>query len=71
VSQELELAAARGDVQRIDIRLYIPGDTNRATILAEVAAALASSSELTEIISAYELESDGFGRLVPRKQRLA
>jgi hypothetical protein len=57
--------------QNVNVRLYFPKDMDPETIRAKITAALQSDADMTDLISAYELVSDGFGRLVPDSKPLA
>ena len=58
-------------VQHVSVRLYFGKDEDRAGLLDAISDALQGSPELAHMISAYELVSDGFGRLVPDERPLA
>jgi hypothetical protein len=68
---ELELMASRGEVQRVDVRLYFDADAGREDLLNRISLALQESAELCDMAAAYPLVSDGFGRLVPDDRPLA
>jgi hypothetical protein len=56
-------------VQSFDVRMYFPKEMARDDIIDAVMTAL-GISEICEIVAAYEMVSDGFGRLVPAEDGL-
>lgn len=58
-------------VQAIDVRLYFPHDADPEDVLDRISNALQDSSELYDMVGAYPLVGDGFGRLVPDTKPLA
>lgn len=60
-----------GNAQHINIRLYFDKDENREKLLSRISEMLDTAPALVSMISAYELVSDGFGRLVPDERPIA
>ena len=59
------------DVQHVDVRLYFPRGLEGAALLDKINQALGESPHLVELVSAFELVGDGFGRTVPADEPLA
>lgn len=59
------------EVQHVDVRLYFGKDEDREAILDRISDVLQGAPELSHMISAYPMVSDGFGRLVPDTKPLA
>jgi hypothetical protein len=55
-------------VQQLSVRLYFPVEMPRADIENAVEVMLGDSRYSDLLVAAYELTSDGFGRLVPGKR---
>jgi len=58
-------------VQHIDVRIYFDKNEEHEDLLNAISEALQASPDLSGMISAWELVSDGFGRLVPDERPLA
>ncbi len=58
-------------MQHVDVRLYFDRDADRQDLLDRISNALQTSADLCDLVSAYELTGDGFGRLVPDDRPLA
>ena len=60
-------------VQHVNVRIYFDQEEDRENLLDQISTALQDSPALAgvRLVSAYELVSDGFGRLVPDDKPLA
>lgn len=57
-----------GNAQHVNVRLYFDNEENMEPVMDKISEAL---SGIPKLISAYELVSDGFGKLVPDVRPIA
>lgn len=59
-------------VQHVNVRLYFDKDLDHDELLDKISETLQGDGyALHELVSAYELVPDGFGRIVPAESPLA